>query len=157
MQQPTTGSPVIWLVAAALALGCAGQEGGDADAAQDQAAMGAAAEAAPDTMALAPKNDSGLMGSVVVAEAGDSTTVTVTLRGGTPGNSYPAHIHRGMCAEPGAVVQPLTSIAVGADSTGSSMTQVPTAVLEEAEASGPLLVQVHQPGGTPAACASMGS
>lgn len=134
---------LIPMCAAALSVGCEGRERAESG------------EATVDTVALAPKNNSGITGSVIVNESADSTTITVILKGGVPGNTHPTHIHHGTCAEPGAVLQPLTSVTIGADSTGTSTTTVATKTLEDAEDSGPLLVQTHQPGGVPAACGAI--
>jgi hypothetical protein len=105
--------------------------------------------AASQTATLAAKNNSGITGTASLTANGDSTTVTVNLSGGKAGTAYPTHIHMGDCASPGAVVVPLTSVTVGADGSGSSTTVVPSAKLEGQAA---LLVQSHQPDGTPAAC-----
>jgi hypothetical protein len=105
--------------------------------------------AAAETATLAAKNNSGITGTATLEATGDSTTVTVTLNGATAGTTYPTHIHMGDCTQPGDVVAPLTSVTAGADGTGSSTTMVPSAKLEGQAA---LLVQSHQPDGTPAAC-----
>ena len=137
---------------------CAGGEQGGETA---MSTMGG--EAAADTAALAPKNDSGIMGSVVLTEHGDSVTVAVMIEGGAPGTSYPNHIHSGSCETPGGVAAPLTSVAVGTDSTGTATTTVAASVIADngdggggmEQDGGDWLVQVHQPGGTPAACAEI--
>jgi hypothetical protein len=103
----------------------------------------------PVNVTLAAKNKSGITGSATVETKGDSTVVTLTLQGGRAGRTYPAHIHMGECAKPGAVVVPLTSVKVGKDKSGTSTTTVPTAKLQGQSA---LLIQAHQPTGTPAAC-----
>ena len=108
--------------------------------------------AASQTATLAAKNNSGITGTASLAANGDSTTVTVTLNGGKAGTAYPTHIHVGDCAAPGDPVAPLTSVTVGPDGSGTSTTTVPSAKLEGQSA---LLVQAHQPDGTPAACGDL--
>jgi hypothetical protein len=142
-------SRVVWLLPAAALLACSkGQESSQAAMAQ-----GGAQAMAPTPVTLASKNNSGITGTVSLAKTGDSTTIAVTLNGGTPGATYPSHIHAGHCDQPGAVVTPLTSVAVGPDHSGTSMTTVATSVLDSARQQyGSLLEQSHQPDGTPAAC-----
>lgn len=147
MQSRIGSAPWVCLLAGVGLIACAGGEQQAGETAM-QGAMGA------DTTALAPKNESGITGSVVLTEHGDSVTVAVMIDGGTPGTSYPNHIHAGSCDQPGGVEAPLTSVAVGPDSSGMATTSVAASVIEaEAEEDdGAWLVQVHLPGGTPAAC-----
>jgi hypothetical protein len=144
MQRAQLASP--WLLLLPIvAVACA-------KPAAKQAASAASGEMqapAPETATMAAKNNSGITGTASLAASGDSTTVTVTLQGGKAGTTYPTHIHAGDCAAPGAVVAPLTSVTVGADGSGTSTTMVPSAKLEGEAA---VLVQSHQPDGTPAAC-----
>jgi hypothetical protein len=120
-------------------------------AAKQETSMGGMqmAAAAPETATLAAKNNSGITGNATLAANGDSTTVTVNLSGGKAGTTYPTHIHVGSCSQPGDVLVPLTSVTVDAQGSGSSTTMVPSAKLQGQAA---LLVQSHQPNGTPAAC-----
>jgi hypothetical protein len=116
-------------------------------------APGITTQMGADTVHMSAKNNSGITGTVLVEAKGDSTTLVVTLDGAKSGSSYPTHIHRGACTEPGSVVVPLTSVTVGANGTGTSRTTVATKTLEDArKAAGSILVQSHQPDGTPAAC-----
>jgi hypothetical protein len=153
MQSRIGSAPWVCLLAAVGLIACAGgeQQGGE----MTMGAMEA------DTAALAPKNESGITGSVVLTEHGDSVTVAVMIDGGTPGTSYPSHIHAGSCDQPGGVAAPLAGVTVGPDSSGMATTTVAASVIEAEEAGGAedaeeddgaWLVQVHLPGGTPAAC-----
>ena len=132
------------LTIAALAAcgGQADQEGAD------MAMSGMDNPMAADSVALTAKNESGITGNAVLAEAGDSVTVTVMLRGATAGAAYPNHVHHGTCDSPGGVAAPLTSVTAGSDGTGTATTTVARAAVEgDAK-----LVQVHLPGGQTAAC-----
>jgi hypothetical protein len=145
MQRAQLASPWILLLPI-VAVACAKPAPKQAASA---AASGGMQAAAPETATMAAKNNSGITGTASLAAGGDSTTVTVTLQGGKAGTAYPTHIHMGDCTNPGGVVVPLTSVTVGADGSGTSTTMVPNAKLEGQAA---LLVQSHQPDGTPAAC-----
>lgn len=148
MQRAHLASPWILLLPV-VAVACTKPA---AKEAASMAASGAAAAAASETATMAAKDNSGITGTASLAVSGDSTTVTVTLQGGKAGTTYPTHIHMGDCGNPGGVVVPLTSVTVGADGSGSSTTMVPNAKLEGQAA---LLVQSHQPDGTPAACGNL--
>lgn len=153
------------MLAAAGLLACAGGEQGGEAATSEMASAAVGA----DTVTLSPKNESGLSGSVTLTEDGDSITLAVTLEGGTPGATYASHIHNGTCDAPGGVAAPLSGITVTEDSAGMATTTVAANVVEGEEAEDPdaaedteageseppLLVLVHLPGGTPAACAEI--
>jgi hypothetical protein len=147
---------LVWFLPALGLLACRGKQQNEENAMASTPAGGMEqqAMASPATMLMA-KNNSGLTGSFTTQANGDSTTISVTLHGGTPGTSYPTHVHSGTCADPGAVVQPLSSVMVGPDSTGTASTTVATSVLTQGAQSGGLLVQSHLPDGTPAACGEM--
>ena len=150
MQRSRLASPwIVLLPVAALACSKPAAQQAAATTASDQMQM---APAGSQTATLAAKNNSGITGTASLAANGDSTTVTVTLNGGKAGTAYPTHIHMGDCAAPGDVVVPLTSVTVGPDGSGTSTTTVPSAKLEGQSA---LLVQSHQPDGTPAACGDL--
>ena len=148
MQRAQLASPWILLLPVA-ALACTKPAAKEAAATSDQMQM---APAASETATLAAKNNSGITGTASLTASGDSTTVTVTLDGGKAGTAYPTHVHMGDCTNPGGVVAPLGSVTVGADGSGTSTTTVPSAKLEGQAA---LLVQSHQPDGTPAACGDL--
>ena len=120
-----------------------------APAGSTQAAPTPPAPPPPVNVALAAKNKSGITGAATLETKGDSTVVTVTLHGGRAGRTYPVHIHMGDCAKPGKVLQPLKSVKVAKDRSGTSTTTVPSAKLQGQPA---LRIQAHQPTGTPAAC-----
>lgn len=152
----TTATLTLGLLAAA----CAGGE-----QAKDEAGAGmdtAAAEtmaggeapggghAMGTSVALAPRNESGIAGTAVLTPAaGDSLVVELSLSGLTAGQSYPAHVHHGTCSSPGSVAVGLESVAASAE-TGRSRTRLvdPRA----SDSAGPYLVMAHLPDGTPAAC-----
>jgi hypothetical protein len=146
---------LVWFLPALGLLACRGKQQNEENAMANTPAGGMEqqqAMASPAVM-LAAKNNSGLTGSFTTQATGDSTTITVTLHNGTPGTSYPTHVHSGTCANPGAVVQPLSSVMVGPDSTGTASTTMATSVLTQGRGpNGSLLVQSHLPDGTPAAC-----
>ena len=137
-------------------LACSGKE---KPAAAPPAAQAAPAPApkAPTTVNLTEENRSHITGTLVLTPAGDSTTVTLTLKGGARNHTYPSHVHSGTCAAPGAVVAPLTSVTVGADRSGTSTTKVATSVLTAALQNGSLLAQSHLSNGKPAACGEIPS
>lgn len=157
MRLDTGRTRLAGMLAVAGLLACAGQEQGGETATADMAG----AEQVADTVTLAPKNESGIAGSVTLTEVGDSITLAVMLEGGTPGTTYANHIHAGDCNAPGDVAAPLTGVTVTEDGTGMATTTVAASVVEgeEAEDTGEdepaLLVQVHLPGGAPAACGAI--
>jgi Cu/Zn superoxide dismutase len=144
------------LVAPFLAACAQGGDAGGDQMAQDTAQETAATDAeAGDMMegtsvALAPKNESGVAGTAVLTSAeGDSLDVALSLSGVKDGESYPAHVHEGSCQEPGGVVSGLTEVTADG-TTGTSTTRVPDP--RAGDAAGPFLVMAHLPDGTPAAC-----
>lgn len=151
MQSGTHHARLVSLLTVAGLLACTGQEQGEQTAMSQMEGgeqMEAAQQMAADTLRLSPKNDSGISGSAVLEAHGDSATVVLTIDGGTPGSTYASHIHTGDCDAPGGVEAPLSSVTVGDDGSGTATTTVAAGVIEGAD----LLIQVHLPGGTPAAC-----
>ena len=156
MRTRIRSAALVWFLPVVGLLACRGKQQNEENAMgststpgteQHQMAM------APGAVMLMAKNNSGITGSFTTQSVGDSTSFTVTLHGGAPGTSYPTHVHDGNCAAPGAMIQPLASVTVGPDSTGTSTSTVATSVLTAArKANGALLVQSHLPDGTPAAC-----
>lgn len=150
-------SPMLLLIPAAV-LACskpASKAAPPAAAAPTESAQATPTPPAPPppvNVALAVKNRSGITGAATLETKGDSTVVTLTLHGGRAGRTYPAHIHMGDCAKPGKVLQPLTSVKVGKDRSGTSTTTVPSAKLQGQAA---LAIWAHQPSGTPAACGAV--
>jgi hypothetical protein len=156
MRTAIAGREWIWLLPALGLLACSKSK-------ENQAAMQPAAAAdmsmaapAPVSVALASKNNSSITGSAVLTRSGDSTSVALTLNGGTSGTTYPSHIHFGTCDQPGGVVVALTGVTAAANGSGTSTTMVANAMLDHArQEHGSLLVQSHQPNGTPAACGAI--
>lgn len=101
--------------------------------------------------------------SPVLSVGGSSTTgeltVTPAVAGGVllgirvdglpEAQEFPAHVHRGVCAEGGPVAAALNSVTRLADGSGTSETALEAGVLPVTE---PLFVQIHGPTGTPIAC-----
>lgn len=100
------------------------------------------------SIALDPKNESGVTGTATATHDGDSVTVDVQVTGVSAEGELPTHIHEGTCAEPGSVLVPLTSVEVTGGS-GSSMTTIATDQLPTDQST---FVQVHDPQGQPIAC-----
>lgn len=141
------------VLAGLVAVACAKKEQ-PPQAASSAAASTATAQA--DTVTMTAKNNSGITGTAVATHTADSTTITVTLSGLKSGSSYPTHVHQGTCEKPGPVVTPLTSVSAGADGSGTSTTTIALGPLDTVTKAGnQLLVQSHQPDGTPAACGAL--
>lgn len=60
-----------------------------------------------------PMTQSGQKGTLTLVPMGDNTRVIITLTGEPDGAIQPAHIHKGDCANPGAVIIPLTDVVAG--------------------------------------------
>lgn len=152
-----TGWLTMLLVAPFLAACAQGGDAGGEKAGQDTAEKAAATDTAAKaggmkgtSVAMAPKNESGLAGTAVLKPAaGDSLKVELSLSGLTDGKSYPAHVHKGTCQSPGTVVAGLTNVTADG-TTGTSTTRIADPRAGDAE--GPFLVMAHLPDGTPAVC-----
>lgn len=124
----------------------------EADTAGQEAAAEQAEPAAAGTeetsVALTPKNQSGIRGEAVVALRGDSIRVRLSLTGLEAGTSYPAHVHKGTCRAGGGVATALTSVTAR-DSTGTSATTFAATAVSPDSA---YYLQAHLSDGTPAAC-----
>ena len=59
----------------------------------------------------------GQHGTITLAPVGDKTRVVIEIVGEPSGAVEPAHIHKGNCTHPGAVVWPLTDVVAGHSST----------------------------------------
>lgn len=134
------------VVAAAAALALLACGGGDGSQAEVAGNTGATTVVSFEAM-----NESGMMGSLMLAPGGESVTVKVEVLGLTEGETYPAHLHAGACQEGGDAVRDLEPLTVNSLGIGSSSSQVPRSEIQ----SGPHFVQVHLPDGTPAACADL--
>lgn len=153
------------------------------------------------TVELSPVGDSGVHGTATIhemaADGGEMEEgqregmeeeemhdhrVVLQLQGLEAGGTYPAHVHRGTCSEPGSVFLPLESVTAGEDGEGTSTTTVTAAQMaekmEEMEMEGEMqgemqgemegemqgemegemarhpsfLIMAHLPDGNPAAC-----
>jgi hypothetical protein len=70
------------------------------------------------TVTLQAQNNSGQSGTAVLTEMDDSTVkVILNMRGGSFTAPQPAHIHVGVCPNPGAVQYPLTNVVNGSSET----------------------------------------
>ncbi len=78
---------------------------------------------------LSALNGSTVHGSATVHSMNGSQTVNIQVSGGTPGATYPWHIHSGTCAETNAPIvgnmQMYTALGTSGDGTASMMTTVP--------------------------------
>ena len=73
---------------------------------------------------------------------GTETKATVRITGGTPGSSYPWHVHQGQCGNDQGIVGPATAyppITVGQDGTGTATVTLPVATPNQ----GQYMVNVH--------------
>lgn len=86
---------------------------------------------------LSAQNDSGQNGTVTLVEVGDQVQVTIALSNPTLA-AEPAHIHRGACPTPGAVVFPLNDVV-----NGASVTLLDTS-FDALRAEGALAVNIHK-------------
>lgn len=95
-------------------------------------------------------NESGVTGTAHTERAaGDSAVLVLELQGLEEGTEYPAHVHQGTCEAGGPVAAPLEHLMGGADGAGSSRTTLSTAQFSDTLS---YFIQVHAPGGKPAAC-----
>lgn len=134
---------------------------GGMEAATEGTMMGATS-----TVTLAALNNSGITGTAEITHSGDAVTIVLEMSGLNPGDYYPAHIHEGSCEQPGGVVAALKEVPAASDGMGSSTTELSMSeMMGEEQAMGEMgegehpemqaYVQVHSPGGTPAACANV--
>ena len=168
-----------------LSLGCARGERAQEAGMEEGMAAGEMAMGAASMAHLSPLNNSGISGNAEISHAEEEVTVVLQMSGLQAGNSYAAHIHSGSCEEQGPVAAPLSAVVAAAEGTGSSTTTVALSQLgemaegmmmgegemAEGEMMGEgemaegdmmgehpetrLYVQLHQPDGTPAACANI--
>jgi hypothetical protein len=99
-------------------------------------------------------NGSGVSGTARIEDqAGDASTVTVVLQGVPPGG-HAGHVHRGSCADQGAILFGLNPITPDAQGNGSATSGgVPDALLVPG-----FYIQYHvalDPPGDPIACADI--
>jgi Cu/Zn superoxide dismutase len=112
----------------------------------------------PTVLAIAPVGGSGASGQASLTPAGSGTDVKVDLAGMKAG-PHAGHIHKGTCAAPGDVVQPLPEIVVAADGKGTA--SVVLAIPMDSLTDGQHVVAYHEKGGTdhgpPVACGQIAS
>lgn len=95
------------------------------------------------TATLAPVGTSKVAGTATfgAGSAAGTSVATISITGGTPGTTYPWHVHTGKCG-PGGVVgagSAYKPVKVGADGTGKGMATVSVAT----PTSGDYHVNVH--------------
>jgi len=59
----------------------------------------------------------GQHGTITLAPQGQNTLVVISIVGESEGAIEPAHIHKGNCTHPGAVIWPLTDVVAGHSKT----------------------------------------
>lgn len=101
-------------------------------------------------MRLLPLNNSNVNGSATLTPKGDSLTVAVDVNG-LPGGAgaYPSHIQAGTCANPGAVLQPLSDVQADSTGEGHATTTVAMSVIKQGQQH---LVMVNAKDGSTASC-----
>ena len=123
----------------------------DNPTAQTQAAAEAVAdrEALPETSPVLPVGGSGTSGNLTTTATSGRLQLTIRVEGLPDAPEFPAHVHRGVCAEGGPVAVALNAIIPDMPGSGTSNTALEGAELPADE---PFFVQVHGPSGTPIAC-----
>ena len=101
---------------------------------------------------VSAKNESGMQGHVIVSAGSDALTIKLEVLGLKGGAEYPTHLHSGTCEEGGDVVAELSSPTVASVGLGSSLTELSPDAMQAGQT---YFVQLHQPDGTPAACANV--
>jgi hypothetical protein len=86
--------------------------------------MNIAQAAGPLKVQLHEQNSSGVSGSATLTQLGNNLIVKITSKGGN--DLEPVHIHKGTCANLGAVVHPLTTLH-----NGDSVTTIKGAKLSD--------------------------
>ncbi|MCL4398028.1 hypothetical protein M1403_03335 [Patescibacteria group bacterium] len=93
----------------------------------------------PVTISLNAQNNSGETGTATLMPVNDGTQTQVTINlQNAPSTPQPAHIHIGVCPNPGAVKYPLSDVVSGQSTT------VINATLEDFKNMEPLAINVHQ-------------
>lgn len=145
MNAPRAAATAVALVSVAV-LACSGGESSRQDTGSDQDS------GSQFSASVAPKNDSGMQGHVMVAAGSDSLTIKLEVLGLEAGTEYTAHLHEGSCEQGGDVIAELNSPTVASVGLGSSLTALSPDAMQAGQ---PYFVQIHLPGGTPAACADV--
>ena len=83
---------------------------------------------------IASVGGSTVTGTAKGTTAHDMSHITVSITGGTPGSTYPWHIHEGKCSDSGApIVGPATAyppLMVGSDGTATVTADIPVELNE---------------------------
>lgn len=90
------------------------------------------------TATFAEQSDSGLSGTASIRDVSGKAQVTLSLSGGTATDVHPAHIHKGTCAELGAILYTLDSVEGNASTT--TLDDSATTVLGQK----PVAIEVHK-------------
>ena len=106
----------------------------------------------PLSVSMNAVSGSGVSGTASITDlAGDVSRVTITLQGMTPGSSHAGHVHRGSCANQGAIDFGLEPVVADAQGNGSATaSNVPDGLLTSG-----FYLQYHvalNPPGAPIAC-----
>lgn len=88
---------------------------------------------------LSEQNESGQEGGVLLTEVDGKTRVVLTLNAQPDGTEQPAHIHLGVCPNPGAVLYPLNPVI-----DGRSETVLNTGLADLLNTSSQLSINVHK-------------
>lgn len=108
---------------------------------QDDSLVGGDAMMEPGTMyTIAEQNGSGVSGTATMLETADGQVeVTLVMDGASDTVEHPAHIHSGVCPNPGEIVYPLENI-VG----GTSVTLLDASLAEVMAAAETLAINIHE-------------
>ncbi len=116
----------------------------------DAAAAGVAdRESLPPATPIVSIDASGASGELRIDSSVGKVLLVIEVEGLPVAEEFPAHVHRGVCAEGGPVAAALNSLVTGGAGTGGSTTTLPAESLPITE---PLFVQIHGPSGAPIAC-----
>lgn len=69
------------------------------------------------SIVVSEQNGSAESGIAIIKEIKGKVNVSLKLTGGIPGVPQPAHLHSGVCSDPGKVVYPLTNVVNGESET----------------------------------------
>lgn len=103
----------------------------------EEATDDSAEETNSESFVLSEQNDSAQNGTVELEEVEGKVLVTITLSNPTSVEE-PAHIHEGICPNPGAIVFPLENVV-----NGTSVTTIDT-TLADLEEMGDLAINIHK-------------
>jgi hypothetical protein len=127
----------LWIAALLVSAACAsgGSKSDDGDAISDRVGDWDAS--------LSAVGNSGVTATVGAQSVGVGTGVRISLRGATPNEHHPWHVHRGQCGDNGPIVgsaNDYPALHVGTDGTASANATIGVALVEET----PYYVNVHR-------------